>query len=217
MTSLLEPDLCTRLALVLLHFVWQGVAIAVLAGLVVLALRRRSAGARYGVWLGALLLMAACPTVTFFFVQAPPSSAALALEAVGVALPAASVARPPGWDRGEPNGPGRSAGRSRRIHGGLDRSASTTLGPRGAGGAIRHALTHVPPTGGAAPCDLFASPARARDIPAAILPAIRPGDRGGLSGGGTDDPGEVAAGPLWWADDCSAVPSPWRIRTCSRP
>ncbi len=81
MTSLLDSSLCVRLALVLLHFLWQGVAIAAVAGVVVLFLRRGPAAARYTIWLGALLAMAACPVGTFLWLE-PQSPASQAIAAV---------------------------------------------------------------------------------------------------------------------------------------
>ncbi len=60
-----NEDLCVRLTLTLVHFLWQGVAIALVVLLAGRALRRASATTRYLTLLAALLLMAACPPATF--------------------------------------------------------------------------------------------------------------------------------------------------------
>jgi len=60
-----------RLALALLHFLWQGAAVAVLAVAAVRLLALRSGPPRYAAYLLALVAMAACPVVTFCLVEAP--------------------------------------------------------------------------------------------------------------------------------------------------
>lgn len=55
-----------RVALTLLHFAWQGFAIAILLGAVVAAGRMRSARIRYAAFLAGMFAMAACPVATFF-------------------------------------------------------------------------------------------------------------------------------------------------------
>lgn len=54
-----------RLGWTLIHFVWEGTAVALLLGLALLAARRTTASFRYTLALGALVLMVACPVVTF--------------------------------------------------------------------------------------------------------------------------------------------------------
>ncbi len=67
---LIDPSSCESLALVLLHFLWQGAAIAVIAAVIAGLLRGSSAQSRYVVHLAAMLLMAACLPITFAFVAA---------------------------------------------------------------------------------------------------------------------------------------------------
>jgi len=52
------------LSLALLHFVWQGLAVAFLLWVALYGLRRRSANARYAACGTALLLLAIAPVVT---------------------------------------------------------------------------------------------------------------------------------------------------------
>ncbi|HUG94274.1 MAG TPA: hypothetical protein VML55_25820, partial [Planctomycetaceae bacterium] len=65
-----EQPAAQRLGWTLLHFVWQGAAIGVLAAAVLFALRNRSANARYVTAMAALAAMAVCPVVTFPLVRA---------------------------------------------------------------------------------------------------------------------------------------------------
>lgn len=68
---LIEQPQAYRLGLSLLHFLWQGAAVAMVAALVTQALRRRSAALRYVVLLVALGLMALLPVATFCLVESP--------------------------------------------------------------------------------------------------------------------------------------------------
>jgi len=81
----LDPAFCLRLTETLAHFVWQG---ALAAGAVVFfepALRRISAAARYGFLSAALLVMAACPVITYWLLGiATDESAPLRVERVNV-------------------------------------------------------------------------------------------------------------------------------------
>jgi beta-lactamase regulating signal transducer with metallopeptidase domain len=61
----LDDGVCDRLMLTFAHFLWQGVAIGLLAGLIGFLMRRRSAGARYLLFTSSLLAMVACPPVTY--------------------------------------------------------------------------------------------------------------------------------------------------------
>jgi hypothetical protein len=56
-----------RLAGSLLHFVWQGAAIAIVTAIVLRLLRQRSPEYRYAVALAALAAMLVAPFVTFTF------------------------------------------------------------------------------------------------------------------------------------------------------
>jgi beta-lactamase regulating signal transducer with metallopeptidase domain len=60
---LLSPDAIHRLGWTLIHFLWQGFALAILCQVVMLLVRK--AGARYILALGAFAAMALCPIVTF--------------------------------------------------------------------------------------------------------------------------------------------------------
>lgn len=71
----------TRLAEVLLHFLWQGLAIALAAWVMAVATRRVGANWRYRVYTTALLGMALCVPVTFGVVTARDGVGALLGEA----------------------------------------------------------------------------------------------------------------------------------------
>jgi hypothetical protein len=72
----LDTTFCARLTLTLGHFLWQGLVIAILAMCVGRLLRDVSAAARYRVFVVTLLLMVACPPVTFYLIgRARPVSA----------------------------------------------------------------------------------------------------------------------------------------------
>jgi len=64
-----------RVGWTLLHFVWQGAAVAALASLAVGLLRLRHGPGRYAAYLAALVGMAVCPALTFFALPAPAVSA----------------------------------------------------------------------------------------------------------------------------------------------
>lgn len=70
----ISPSAMHALASALLHFLWQGIAIAALAA-AAMALCRRAA-MRYAVALGALTLMFLAPVATFLSYMQPPSAAA---------------------------------------------------------------------------------------------------------------------------------------------
>jgi beta-lactamase regulating signal transducer with metallopeptidase domain len=70
----LSPDLLRPLGLALLHFLWQGVAAAALAG-VALAMSRRPT-VRYAIALTGLAVMVAAPVVTFVALRGSSSSSA---------------------------------------------------------------------------------------------------------------------------------------------
>lgn len=75
----LASEWCERVMLTLASFLWQGALLGVLAALAMFLLRRRSARLRYGVMVGALLLMAACPVLTYVAVSHVPEPVAWAL------------------------------------------------------------------------------------------------------------------------------------------
>jgi beta-lactamase regulating signal transducer with metallopeptidase domain/Ca2+-binding EF-hand superfamily protein len=72
------------IAVVLLHFLWQGCAVAAIVELAVRGLRIQHGAPRYAAYLTAFLLLAACPAITFAYLVA----AIQAPLAVDDALPA---------------------------------------------------------------------------------------------------------------------------------
>ena len=74
--DLIAGPLWEKWAMVLVHFLWQASLIAMLATAALHALRRKPAAQRYAVCLAAMLAIALCPAVTFFFVQPLPVDAA---------------------------------------------------------------------------------------------------------------------------------------------
>jgi beta-lactamase regulating signal transducer with metallopeptidase domain len=73
LTNWLSPSTMHSLGWALLHFLWQGTALAALAAVLMTICRRASA--RYAVALGALVLMLAAPVATFFFLTSGSASA----------------------------------------------------------------------------------------------------------------------------------------------
>ena len=69
--ELLSIPTCQRLALTLLHFLWQGLAVAAVAVAGVRLLKLRHGPRRYAAYLLAMIVMAACPVATFCLVDAP--------------------------------------------------------------------------------------------------------------------------------------------------
>lgn len=67
--ELLPESMTQRLAGVLLHFVWQGLAITVVLALIVSLGRVRRPASRYACSLVALLMMVACPVCTYFALE----------------------------------------------------------------------------------------------------------------------------------------------------
>src|SRR5438445_4369268 len=76
-----SPDVLRTLGLSLLHFLWQGAALAVLAAALIAAARQAST--RYAIAVGALVLMVAAPVVTYFLLyQGEPAFSASTQAAV---------------------------------------------------------------------------------------------------------------------------------------
>jgi ankyrin repeat protein/beta-lactamase regulating signal transducer with metallopeptidase domain len=93
MTSMLiSPVMLERLAGSLLHFVWQGAAIAVLAALTLRLLRRRPAEWRYATASAALFAMLAAPFLTFAFYAETGALTLRVLRSLNSAASAASQA-----------------------------------------------------------------------------------------------------------------------------
>jgi beta-lactamase regulating signal transducer with metallopeptidase domain len=84
-----------RLAGSLLHFVWQGAAIAIVTAIALRLLRRRSAEWRYAVALGALAAMLVAPFLTFtFYAETGALTLRLLRELNGAARIASAEASP---------------------------------------------------------------------------------------------------------------------------
>ena len=87
-----EPP-CQRLALTLLHFLWQGLAAMVLVIAAARLLMLRRGPPRYAAYLIAMLTMVVCPVVTFMLLgepSEPPSVQTVVIK------PRALPAKPPG-------------------------------------------------------------------------------------------------------------------------
>lgn len=82
MVIFLERPVVEALGWALLHFLWQGAAVAALCAVVLLALRRAAPGSRYLVACAGMLLMAACPLATLTWTW-PPSTRSAAIASAG--------------------------------------------------------------------------------------------------------------------------------------
>ncbi|MBW8016508.1 MAG: M48 family metalloprotease [Planctomycetes bacterium] len=87
----LSQPICRRFALTLLHFLWQGLAVAFLAVAVVRAFRIKHGNGRYAAYLLAFAAMVVCPVVTFTMIDI---SAVSQFDAVIEAAPAENIAIP---------------------------------------------------------------------------------------------------------------------------
>jgi beta-lactamase regulating signal transducer with metallopeptidase domain len=110
----LRQPIIERLGWTLLHFVWQGAAIATMYGIALVAQRRHSAAARYLAGCLAMLLMILAPIATFLLISISPpgiparSQAALATMAMpkidNAASSLAQTAAPPFEQAVSPSG-----------------------------------------------------------------------------------------------------------------
>jgi beta-lactamase regulating signal transducer with metallopeptidase domain len=83
------------LAWALIHFIWQGAAIALVAGVVNATLRRARPAARYALFCGALAMMAVAPVFTF--IAARSHAPSISTPPTPISAPTSMVAeRPPG-------------------------------------------------------------------------------------------------------------------------
>ena len=82
------------LAWALVHFIWQGAAIALVAFVAGWALRNGRPERRYTLYCGALALMLLAPLVTFFVVRAPATESTIAAQAAPVQLVHVAEAAP---------------------------------------------------------------------------------------------------------------------------
>ena len=69
--TIFNPEFCVRLTWTLLHFLWQGVAVALLALVTNALLRCMGAAVRYWVFVVALAIMVLCPPITFLVSLCP--------------------------------------------------------------------------------------------------------------------------------------------------
>ena len=86
----LSPSAMHSLGWALLHFLWQGTALAALAAAAMALCRRAST--RYIIGVGALALMLLAPLATFFFYSQPSSGVADAAKPLPLAAPASPIA-----------------------------------------------------------------------------------------------------------------------------
>ena len=75
MADLIETPVVQALAWALIHFAWQGAAIAILA-FIAFRVVRSSASLRYAIGIGALVAMLVAPVATFFLLMEAPRPAA---------------------------------------------------------------------------------------------------------------------------------------------
>jgi beta-lactamase regulating signal transducer with metallopeptidase domain len=89
----LSQPVWQRLGLTLLHFLWQGLAIAALFGLIIRILRLSRGNNQYFASLLAFLVMMACPIATFLTLDIPTESLAMPIATQVITEPIASS-----WD-----------------------------------------------------------------------------------------------------------------------
>lgn len=77
-----------QLGLTLMHFLWQGLLVALLVAAVVGVLRLRHGQGRYWAYLGAFAVMAICPLLTFLAIHRPSEIETLPLNGQMVVTPA---------------------------------------------------------------------------------------------------------------------------------
>ena len=95
LARLLQNPAAERLARAHLHFLWQGLIVAIVAWLLLAALRRCSANARYRALVILLGALAACPVVTFALIaEGTHRPAAASVADAATSMPV--VATPPG-------------------------------------------------------------------------------------------------------------------------
>ena len=92
----LSPDVMRPAGWALLHFLWQGTALAALATVAMAPFRKASA--RYVVAVGVLLMMLAAPVATFTYYRNADAVSALSLSSTSTAAaPAATVQNAAAW------------------------------------------------------------------------------------------------------------------------
>ncbi len=83
MLESLSHPIGQRLTLTLLHFLWQGVLVAIALKMILMLFRVRAARTRYALSLMALIVIGFCPVVTFLLVAGDTSTATFADSADG--------------------------------------------------------------------------------------------------------------------------------------
>src|SRR5688572_22599353 len=78
---------CTRLTQTLLHFLWQGCAIGLIAAALLVCLQRKSANLRYWVGVFALLAMFACLPLTYLLLPSTELATTEELPAIAQTPP----------------------------------------------------------------------------------------------------------------------------------
>src|SRR5258707_14328374 len=78
---LLAPDVLRTLGLSLLHFLWQGAALAALAAAALAAARKAST--RYAIAVAALVLMVSAPAITYFALHNSPAPVSVSTQNAG--------------------------------------------------------------------------------------------------------------------------------------
>ena len=91
--EVLSQPIVQRLGWTLVHFVWQGIAVAVFFGIVMSVIRRRTANSRYVAACAALLLMLVLPPVTMQTIRFTSPSAVI-VEPARVVPPALDTPPP---------------------------------------------------------------------------------------------------------------------------
>jgi len=105
-TEWMSADVLKAMALTLLHFLWQGAALAALAGVALAACKRAST--RYVIAVAALAAMAVAPVATFVLVRGSSAADEAAVDVGGSVLPTAQQALAH-VDHRLPNPPSRSS------------------------------------------------------------------------------------------------------------
>ena len=65
----LDSSTTVRLTLTLVHFLWQGVLVALISAAIVRGMRQASANARYVLYVASLLLMGLCIPMTYMAIE----------------------------------------------------------------------------------------------------------------------------------------------------
>jgi hypothetical protein len=100
LTELFSSSVAQRIGWSLVHFLWQGAAVALVLAVALALLRHRSAQARWAVSCGALALMAVLPVATALMVSPEAPRPLESIPAAGTA----GLMSPPGGPAESPTG-----------------------------------------------------------------------------------------------------------------